>query len=235
MCGFGLTGLGAKRPSQSRQARRNVPLTLEVLDPLEPLNRVVFGLNELIDLIVWRPVVGIWKGIMPQPIQTAVGNAFGNIDDVFGGVNQALQGNGHAAADDFGRVVINSTIGIGGLFDVASSMGIQKVRGDFGQTLGVWGFPAGPYLVLPLMGPSNTRETVGRVGRYYTDPRNLLDDEWRYSLMALEYIQARADGEYAEAILDVSSFDKYVFVRNLYMQRRASLVRESLEAGEGQP
>lgn len=207
----------------------------EVLDPLEPLNRAIFGLNDIVDLIVLRPIVDIWKGLMPQPIQTAVGNAFSNLDDVFGGANQALQGNGQAAASDFGRVIINTTIGIGGLFDVASGMGIEKVRGDFGQTLGVWGVPAGPYLVLPLMGPSNTRDTVGRVARYYTDPRNYMDDEWRYSLMAAEYIQARADGQYAEAIMDVSSFDKYVFVRNLYMQRRASLVREGIEAGEVQP
>lgn len=207
----------------------------EVFDPLEPLNRVIFGLNEVVDMIVLRPVVGIWKGLMPQPIQTAVGNAFSNLDDVFGGANQALQGNGQAAANDFGRVLINTTVGVGGLFDVASGMGVEKVRGDFGQTLGVWGIPAGPYIVLPLMGPSNTRETVGRVARYYSDPRTYLDDEWRYGLMAAEYIQARADGQYAETMLDVSSFDKYVFVRNLYMQRRASLVRESLEAGDEQP
>lgn len=207
----------------------------DVLDPLEPLNRVIFGLNEVVDLIVIRPVVAVWKGVMPQPIQTAVGNVFNNLDDVFAGTNKALQGDGQAAANDFGRVLINTTVGIGGLFDVASGMGMYKVRGDFGQTLGVWGFSAGPYIVLPLMGPSNLRETTGRVARYYSDPRTYMDDDWRYGLMAAEYVQARADGQYAESLVDVSSFDKYVFVRNLYMQRRAAMVREGLEGNQAQP
>lgn len=207
---------------------------VDVLDPFEPVNRAIFGLNEVVDLIVIRPVVEIWRGLMPQPVQTVVANVFNNLDDVFAGTSQALQGHGHAAATDFGRVLINTTVGIGGAFDVASGMGMTKVAGDFGQTLGVWGLPAGPYLVLPLLGPSSFRETAGRVGRYYSDPRTYLDPDWRYSLMATEYVQARADGQYAETLVDVSSFDKYVFVRNLYMQRRAAMVRDSLESGQSQ-
>lgn len=211
------------------------PLEAEVLDPLEPVNRLVFGINDLVDIIVIRPVVIIWKGIMPQPVQTAVGNVFSNLDDVFAGASHALQGNGQAAATDFGRVIINTTVGVGGLVDVASDMGMYKVRGDFGQTLGVWGLPSGPYIVLPLLGPSTLRETAGRAGRYYADPRTYMDPEWGYSLVGLEYLQARADQSDTDSLLDVSSFDKYVFVRNLYLQRRAALVREGIEGSQSQP
>ena len=211
------------------------PVEGGAFDPLEPLNRVIFGLNDVLDMIVIRPVVEIWKGVMPQPIQTAVSNVFGNLDDVFGGTSQALQGNGRHAATDFGRVLVNTTVGIGGLFDVASGMGLQKVRGDFGQTLGVWGLPAGPYIVLPLIGPSTLRETAGRTGRYYSDPRTYMEPDVGYGLDALEYVQARADGQYAESLVDVSSFDKYVFVRNLYLQRRAAMIREGLDADKAQP
>lgn len=202
---------------------------VEVFDPLEPVNRIFFGLNDVVDLLVVRPVVAVWKGVVPQPLQNAVSNVFGNLDDAFAGASHALQGNGDQAANDFGRVVVNTTVGIGGLFDVASGMGLEKTRGDFGQTLGVWGFPAGPYLVLPLMGPSTARETVGRVGRAYLDPRNHMDPEWGYSLMALEFVQNRADSPVTDTLLDASSFDKYAFVRNLYLQRRAALVRAGLE------
>ena len=231
----------AATPALAKKAAVEVPppperaAETDVLDPFEPINRLVFGVNELVDMIVIRPVVTIWKGVMPQPIQTAVGNVFNNLDDVFAGTSQALQGNGHAAATDFGRVIVNTTVGVGGLVDVASNMGMYKVRGDFGQTLGVWGLPAGPYIVLPLIGPSTARESVGRVGRYFTDPRTYMEDDWRYGLMAAEYVQARADGQYADTILDVSSIDKYVFVRNLYMQRRAAMVREGVEGNSAQP
>ena len=230
-----VTPVAAKTKADDAPAPPERSADIEVMDPFEPVNRVFFGINDLVDLIVIKPVVTVWKGVMPQPVQTAVSNVFNNLDDVFGGASQALQGHGELAAKDFGRVIVNSTIGIGGVFDVASGMGLQKTRGDFGQTLGVWGVPAGPYIVLPLLGPSTARETVGRVGRYYTDPRTYMDPEWRYSLMALEYVQVRADGQNNETLLDVSSFDKYVFVRNLYMQRRAALVREGLEASAANP
>lgn len=203
---------------------------VEAFDPLEPVNRILFGINDVVDMLVIRPVVAVWKGVMPQPVQTAVSNVFDNLDDVFGGASHALQGHGDIAANNFGRVIVNSTIGIGGLFDVASGMGLQKTQGDFGQTLGVWGLPTGPYIVLPLIGPSTARETVGRVARMYSDPRIYMENEWRYGLMGLEYVQLRADGQNNDTLLDVSSFDKYVFVRNLYLQRRAALVRQGVEA-----
>lgn len=206
---------------------------VEIVDPLEPVNRIIFGVNDAVDLIVIRPVVAVWKGIVPQPIQSVVSNVFGNLDDAFTGASHVLQGNGTEAATDFGRVLVNSTIGIGGAFDVASGMGLEKNRGDFGQTLGVWGLPTGPYLVLPLMGPSTLRDTTGRVARTYLDPRTYMDDEWRYSLIAVEFVQDRADNPVTDTLLDASSFDKYVFVRNVYLQRRAALVRDGIESRGG--
>lgn len=202
---------------------------VEAFDPLEPVNRIFFSFNDVVDLLVIRPVVTVWRGVIPQPIQSAVSNVFGNLDDAFTGVNHVLQGDGKGASDDFGRVLVNTTVGLGGLIDVASGMGLEKNRADFGQTFGVWGVPSGPYLVLPLMGPSTFRDTAGRVVRTYADPRTYMDEEWRYSLMAVEFVQNRADNPVTDTLLDASSFDKYVFVRNLYLQRRAALVREGSE------
>lgn len=234
LAGFALGIALAVLPASAKVKSNDAPIPperevdVEAFDPIEPVNRIFFGINDVVDMLVIRPVVVVWKGVIPQPVQTAVSNVFGNLDDAFAGASHVLQGNGDDAATDFGRVIVNTTIGIGGVFDVASGMGLEKNRGDFGQTLGVWGVPAGPYIVLPLMGPSTLRDTTGRVARMYLDPRNQLDDEWRYSLLAVEFVQNRADNPVTDTLLDASSFDKYAFVRNLYLQRRAALVREGI-------
>lgn len=235
---FAVLALGivmAVTPSSAKTKANDAPTPPEreadvgAFDPLEPLNRVFFGINDVVDLVVIRPVVAVWKGVVPQPLQTAVSNVFGNLDDAFAGASHVLQANGQDAATDFSRVIVNTTVGVGGIFDVASGMGLEKNRGDFGQTLGVWGLPSGPYIVLPLMGPSTLRDTAGRVARNYADPRTYMEDEWRYSLLAVEFVQNRADSPVTDTLLDASSFDKYVFVRNLYLQRRAALVRQGIE------
>ena len=194
-------------------------------DVLEPLNRATFALNDGIDLVLINPLVTLWNGIMPSFVRTGVGNFFNNLDDVYVGVNHVLQGNGNAAGVDFERVVVNTTVGIGGLFDVGAKMGLHKVDGDFGQTLGVWGVPTGPYLILPLLGPSTFRETAGRSVRVMTDPRSYMDSVPSYSLMGLEYLQTRADTKANEGLIAASSLDRYVFIRNLYLQKRALLVK----------
>jgi len=194
-------------------------------DMLEPLNRATFALNDGIDFVLINPLVTLWNGIMPSFVRTGVGNFFNNLDDVYVGVNHVLQGNGSAAGADFKRVVVNTTVGIGGLFDVGAKMGLHKVDGDFGQTLGVWGFPTGPYLILPLLGPSTFRETAGRSVRVMTDPRSYMDTVPSYSLMGLEYLQTRADTKANEGLIAASSLDRYVFIRNLYLQKRALLVK----------
>ena len=198
-------------------------------DVFEPVNRATFALNDGIDAILINPVVAVWNGIVPSFVRTGVGNFFNNLDDIYVGANHLLQGNGARATMDFQRVAVNSTIGLVGLVDVGAKMGINKVDGDFGQTLGVWGVPTGPYLILPLIGPSTVRETAGRGVRILTDPRTYMDTVPSYSLMGLEYVQIRADSKANEGLIAASSLDRYVFVRNLYLQKRALMVKSGRE------
>jgi phospholipid-binding lipoprotein MlaA len=202
----------------------------QVNDPIEPINRGIFAINELIDTILVKPIVITYNAVLPKPIRTGISNVFSNLDDVFIGANHALQGRGKDAGTSFGRVLINSTVGLGGLIDIASLNGLQKGEGDFGQTLGVWGVGAGPYIVLPLLGPSNARDTVGRAARIASDPRTYMSRPWSYSLTGLEFIQIKADNAENSNIVDSSSLDKYSFTRSLYMQRRNSLVTSGKEA-----
>jgi len=199
-------------------------------DPIEPINRGFFGLNEVLDTIAFKPISTVWNTVVPKPVRTGVSNVFSNLDDVFIGANHLLQGRGKDAMTDFSRVLINSTVGIGGLIDVASTQNLQKGEGDFGQTLGVWGVGPGFYLVLPLMGPSTARDTVGRAARVASDPRTYMADAWSYSLTGLEFVQIKADNVGNANLIDSSSLDKYAFVRNLYLQRRAAIVQSGREA-----
>jgi phospholipid-binding lipoprotein MlaA len=166
-----------------------------------------------------------------------VSNVFDNLDDVYAGLNHALQGRGSQASTDFGRVIVNTTVGVGGIFDVGTKIGLKKSYGDFGQTLGVWGISTGPYVVLPLLGPSTLRETAGRGARIATDARNLLPTNTFYALAGTEYLATRADAKANEGLIAASSLDRYVFVRNLYWQRRFNLVQEgrNAKAGASQP
>ena len=202
----------------------------QVNDPIEPINRGIFALNELIDTILVKPLVVTYNTVVPKPVRTGISNVFSNLDDVFIGANHALQGRGKDAGTSLGRVLVNSTIGLGGLIDVASMNGLQKGEGDFGQTLGVWGVGPGPYIVLPILGPSNARDTLGRAARIASDPRTYMRKVWSYSLTGLEYLQMRADNAENSNLIDSSSLDKYSFSRSLYMQRRNALVTSGREA-----
>ena len=202
-------------------------------DPLESVNRATFGVNDAIDMVIINPLVTIWNGVLPQPVRQGVSNEFDNLDDVYAGINHALQGRGSQASTDFSRVIVNTTVGIGGIFDVGTKIGLKKSYGDFGQTLGVWGFSTGPYVVLPLLGPSTLRETAGRGARIATDARNLLPTNTFYALSGTEYLATRADAKANEGLIAASSLDRYVFVRNLYWQRRFNLVQEGRNAGAG--
>jgi phospholipid-binding lipoprotein MlaA len=202
----------------------------EVNDPIEPINRGIFAINEVLDMVIVKPIATIYNTVLPKPVRTGVSNVFGNLDDVFIGANHALQGRGKDAANSFGRVVLNTTFGVGGIVDLASMNGMPKGEGDFGQTFGVWGVGPGPYIVLPLMGPSNARDTVGRVARAASDPRTYMPDPWAYSLRGAEFVQIRADNLENTNLIDSSSLDKYGFTRSLYMQRRDALVKSGKEA-----
>lgn len=193
-------------------------------DPLEPLNRAVFEFNEGADRYVIKPIAEGYRAVVPQFMRTGVGNFFRNLDDLFGGINSLLQGKTVAAGDDFGRVLINTSFGILGIFDVASEAGIERSAEDFGQTFGWWGIGPGPYLVLPLLGPSSVRDTAGIGVRVVTDPLLITPQGVSWGLLALFYVDSRARLLGTETLVEQAALDKYRFVRSAYLQRRQYLV-----------
>lgn len=197
------------------------------VDPFERVNRAVFSFNETADEYVIKPVAEAYRFVLPEFVRTGVTNFFSNINDVLIAANNLLQGKPSNAASDIGRFLVNSTIGILGLFDVATDMGLDKNREDFGQTLGVWGVADGPYMVLPFFGASNVRDTVGLVVDMETDfmlNTNKLDSDEKLAVNGLRVINRRADLLDAGQLLEDAAFDKYSFIRDGYIQRRRSQV-----------
>lgn len=194
-------------------------------DPLEPFNRAMFSFNEGVDQAILKPVATAYRDVTPQPVRTGVTSFFGNIADVWAIFNNVLQGKGEAAADSLFRVTTNTLWGLGGIFDVASEMKIPKHSEDFGQTLGVWGVGSGPYLVLPLLGPSSVRDTAGLVVDSQLDLVTQASDvPVRNSLTTLRVVNVRANLLSAGNVLDQAALDKYSFTRDIYQQRRQSLI-----------
>jgi len=197
------------------------------IDPFERVNRVVFSFNETADQYVIKPIAEGYKFVLPEFVRTGVTNFFGNINDVLIGANNLLQGKPANAASDIGRFFINSTVGVLGLFDVATDMGLDKNREDFGQTLGVWGFSDGPYIVMPFFGASNVRDTVGFVVDVKTDfmiNTNKLNSDEKTAINSLRIINRRADLLDAGQLLEDAAFDKYSFLRDGYLQRRRNQI-----------
>jgi phospholipid-binding lipoprotein MlaA len=194
-------------------------------DPLEGFNRAMFSFNETVDRAAIKPVAQAYETVLPSFVQTGIGNFFGNIADVWTGVNQLLEGNGANGASDFTRVAINTTFGLGGLLDIASEARLPKHKADFGVTLGVWGVTAGPYVVLPVLGPTNVRDTAALPVDFYGD---LWQYEtpilWRYVGTGVRLIDRRAQLLSVGNLLDDAALDKYQFVRDAYVQRRESQV-----------
>lgn len=196
-------------------------------DPLEGFNRAMFAFNDGLDTVLIKPVAKGYDAVLPSPVRTGVTNFFGNIADLFIGVNNLLQGKPDQAFSDFGRVIINSTIGILGLFDVATEAGLEKHEEDFGQTFGRWGVGDGAYVVIPFFGPRTVRDTVGLVLDVKTDPvANLADVSTRNSLLALRVIDNRADLLPADKVIEQAALDKYSYVRDGYLQRRRNLIHD---------
>ncbi|MFM1806801.1 MAG: phospholipid-binding lipoprotein MlaA [Pseudomonadota bacterium] len=197
------------------------------IDPFERVNRAVFSFNEAADDYVIKPVAEAYKFVLPEFVRTGVTNFFSNINDVLIAANNLLQGKPSNAASDIGRFLVNSTIGILGFFDVATDMGLDKNREDFGQTLAVWGVGDGPYVVLPFFGPSNVRDTVGLAVDIETDfmiNTNKLNSDEKIAVNGLRIINRRADLLDAGQLLEDAAFDKYSFLRDGYMQRRRSQI-----------
>lgn len=195
------------------------------VDPLEPLNRAAFAFNEPLDRDVVKPIVRAYIENVPRPIRQIATNFFGNIEDFFSGVNGLLQNKPDKAGHDFGRVVVNSFFGIGGLIDFASQAGIPKGDEDFGQTFGVWGMPAGPYFFIPLFGPSTGRDLTGFAVRFVVSPIPAIDsDAVRWALYGIGYLDIRAQLLEAQSLVDQAALDPYTFVRRSYLQRREYLI-----------
>ena len=196
-------------------------------DPLEPLNRGIYQFNDGVDTVLLKPAAEIYQGVVPSLVRTGVNNVFANLNDVIVALNNLLQGKFHSALSDASRVLVNTTVGLLGIFDVATPVGLEKHDEDFGQTLGWWGIGDGPYLVLPFLGPSNARDTVGRVGDYKTDPVTYIDPTRdRNIVQGLRLVARRAELLSASRILAVAALDEYEFVRDAYLQRRRNLIHD---------
>ena len=194
-------------------------------DPLEPLNRGIYVFNDGVDALLIRPAASFYTHILPEFMRTGVSNFFSNLNDVIVAVNGLLQLKVAQAGSDVARLAVNSTVGVLGLFDVATGMGLEKHDEDFGQTLGYWGIGDGPYLVLPILGPSNVRDGVGWVGDFYAWPVTYVeDDSTRNILVAARIVSARAELLAASSILETAALDRYAFVRDAYLQRRRNQI-----------
>ena len=195
-------------------------------DPFEPLNRKVYAFNSAIDKAVLAPTARAYDEYVPYVFRYSFRSFVSNIDDVWIGVNNLLQGKPGQAVSDWTRVLLNTTFGFFGFSDPASEMGFAKHREDFGQTLGVWGVPTGPYLVLPLFGPSSFRGTTGLATDMVIDPtRHIVDsDEASLGIWSVNVIETRAGLLKASNLLQGAALDEYSFVRDGYLQRRRSQV-----------
>ena len=203
-------------------------------DPWESFNRSVFEFNEGLDAYVLKPVVTGYRFVLPEFVREGVYNFFSNYSDIYTALYNLLQGKPADAANDFMRVIVNTTFGLGGLFDVATPGGLEKHKEDWGQTLGVWGVPAGPYVVLPFFGPSNVRDTFGTTADLESDYlfRLLPDEALRNSLTGLRVVNARNTYYEAGDLLDGAAIDKYSFMRDAYIQRRQYQINEGRDDEE---
>lgn len=193
-------------------------------DPLEPLNRAIFTANDTLDEYLATPVAKGYKEITPQPVRTGISNMFANLSDVGNTVNSLLQGDGKATIDSFMRVFVNTLFGVAGVFDLATPAGIEKHPQDFGLTLGSWGIASGPYLVLPLFGPSSFRDSMSQLVDYHFDPVTYMP--YRKLIYGMNFVSTRTNMLGATDILAEAALDRYTFVRDAYLQQRRYLLRE---------
>jgi phospholipid-binding lipoprotein MlaA len=197
-------------------------------DPFEGLNRTIFTVNDKLDQYALKPVAQGYVWVTPQPVRDSVTNFFSNIGDVYIAANNLLQLRIADGVSDIMRIVINTVFGVGGLFDVATLAKLPKHDNDLGLTLGHYGVPAGPYLVLPLFGPSTVRDAVGSIGNYYVNPISYISPSGlSWALYGLNIINTRANLLGASNLLETAALDKYSFVRNAYLQRRQYLLSDN--------
>lgn len=196
-------------------------------DPYEGWNRAMFAVNEGIDTVIAKPLAKGYDQVAPTPVRAAVGNFFGNIADLMIGVNNLIQGKPGDALNDWGRVLVNTTIGIGGTFDVASEMGLDKHNEDFGQSLGAWGVGEGAYLFWPVIGPRTVRDTAGFAVDSWADPLWYTSPvDTRNWLVGSRFVDTRAALLPTDRIVEEAAIDKYAYIRDAYLQHRRNAVHD---------
>lgn len=203
-------------------------------DPWESYNRTMDKINDNVDRAVIRPIASTYKTLTPEPARTCIGNMFNNIGDAWSAANSFLQGRPHDFFNTLGRVLFNSTMGIGGCFDVASKNGSQRIPNDLGTTLGVWGIGSGPYVILPILGPSTVRDstaiiTGAALAFDSTLPiTSIKNVPVRNSIMGLYFVDLRSGLLDTEELVNDIALDRYSFIRDGYLQRRQSLINSKL-------
>ncbi len=211
-------------------------------DPWESYNRGMFQFNETVDGVFLKPIARGYEAVTPTPVRTCINNMFNNVGDVFSSLHSFLQGRGHDGVNSFGRVLMNSTLGLGGCLDLASKKGVPRIPNDLGVTLGVWGFGSGPYVVLPFLGSSSLRDGIGSgvalAAELSTSGAIFAIDDVRVrnSIAALYAVDLRASLLYADDMVDRIALDRYSFIRDAYLQRREAMVKGTLRgvsASEG--
>jgi phospholipid-binding lipoprotein MlaA len=207
------------------------PRTPDPRDPFERVNRGTFEFNQSLDKAVIRPVLRGYRKVTPKVVRTGIANFFSNAQYPIVIANNLLQGKFGPAANDTGRFLLNTTLGVGGLLDPATDAGLDRNNEDFGQTLGRWGVPPGPYVMVPFLGPYTLRDGLGGIVDDNAEPRSYFSADVRWGLWAGGQLNRRASLTEAEAILDRSG-DPYAFVRSAYLQRRQYLVTDGAVSDE---
>lgn len=203
------------------------------VDPWEPMNRSIYGFNQSVDDAVLRPVATAYVKHVPEPVRIGTSNFFSNISEPWNFINNILQGRIKNAGETVTRFSLNTLFGVFGLVDVATDAGIERHTEDFGQTLGVWGVPPGPYLVLPLLGPANMRDGPSLIVDYAANPVLQLDSQAaQNSLAVLLFIDRRALLLKTGNLLDEAALDKYSFSRDVYLQYRRAAIRDGYVGGK---
>lgn len=202
-------------------------------DPLEPINRGIYTVNKGLDNLYIRPVVLTYNKMFPAPIKDAVGNFIQNVNEVPTFINDMLQGKPDKAGQAIRRLALNSTLGLFGIFDVASAIGINRHTESLANTFVHWGYKNSTYLVLPILGPSSVRDAAGLVGNTLMTPAYYFDAKWRDKYFIAAYIKKRDEFlDLEEVIDDVATVDEYAFVRDAYFQKKASLLEEEGEISD---
>jgi len=221
-----LTGCATVPPNAGQDPR----------DPLESFNRQVFEFNEGLDKVVLKPLAQVYDKVVPVPVQECLSNGFSNLREPSNALNNLLQGKGSTAVSDVCRFAVNTTVGLLGCFDVATRMGLEKSREDFGQTLAVWGVGNGPFLVLPLFGPSTIRDTAGIGVESVLDVNFWIENvSVRNTIFAVRTISFRHELLKTDDLISGAALDKYTFIRDGYLQRRRNLVYDGNPPREKDP